>query len=626
MKVASFRILFFLVVLSGIIAIKAFFFPGNKENASASQFSYELFISQAGQDKNLDKFVGENIQSFSRIPGNSINAYKPHQSFLLKLKFNHPLDDDLTLHIRPISTSIGAKIYSKDLVLLDSLPNPSTGVQLNTSVSELKFRQVGHSKSPEMYIEINNRVSEVVTIDAQTNGNIYGDWLFTSGLYLGAAIFCGLLPLFFYFQYKQKIFLLLDAFIISLILKFLFTNALISWDFFEIYGVNSHAGIVSGLFYLINLLQSLFIIYFVKLIINNKYVYIASIINTFIYLIYILSSNSLLDIFLLNTFYIVSYLLILSIFIIYTQNLKINRFMYFTGYGIQFFALYLLAIKYHFIDSPIDYSYYYFSILPLGYFIFFMYVLVHHYNLILFDQIYEQNQSNIKATHQLELSKTVSNSQVLLLEAISHELKSPLMALYFLIDSISPSGEGLNRVIQRIKSTLNQISYIVERFTSLSKFYSINELVIRKNIDIYTLITSLLEVRPEHKGIILNSNSENMVESDYVLLQLIFRNLIENAIKYRMDSESSITININRFTENILRIDISNSLDKNITVNLEKIFDMYYRGANIKNEPGMGVGLWITREIVKKIKGEINVSRDGDRIIFSVYIPISFSI
>ena len=117
-----------------------------------------------------------------------------------------------------------------------------------------------------------------------------------------------------------------------------------------------------------------------------------------------------------------------------------------------------------------------------------------------------------------------------------------------------------------------------------------------------------------------------MVESDYVLLQLIFRNLIENAIKYRMDSESSITININRFTENILRIDISNSLDKNITVNLEKIFDMYYRGANIKNEPGMGVGLWITREIVKKIKGEINVSRDGDRIIFSVYIQISFSI
>jgi signal transduction histidine kinase len=93
-----------------------------------------------------------------------------------------------------------------------------------------------------------------------------------------------------------------------------------------------------------------------------------------------------------------------------------------------------------------------------------------------------------------------------------------------------------------------------------------------------------------------------------------------------MDSESLITININRFTENILRIDISNSLDKNITVNLEKIFDMYYRGANVKNEPGMGVGLWITREIVKKIKGEINVSRDGDRVIFSVYIPISFSI
>jgi signal transduction histidine kinase len=184
----------------------------------------------------------------------------------------------------------------------------------------------------------------------------------------------------------------------------------------------------------------------------------------------------------------------------------------------------------------------------------------------------------------------------------------------------------LTRLTQRIKSTLNQINYIVERFTSLSKFYSINELEIRKNIDIYTLITSLLEVRPEHKGIILYPNSDTIVESDYVLLQIIFQNLIENAIKYRMDSESSITIDIDRFTENILKIDISNSLDKNITINLEKVFDMYYRGANVKDESGMGVGLWITREIVKKIKGEINVRRDGDRVIFSIYIPISFSI
>jgi signal transduction histidine kinase len=298
--------------------------------------------------------------------------------------------------------------------------------------------------------------------------------------------------------------------------------------------------------------------------------------------------------------------------------------MYLMGYGIQFFALYLLVIQYDFTDSPIDYGYYYFSILPIAYLIFFMYMLAHHYHLILNNKIYDQNQSNIKAAYQLELSKTVSNSQVLLLEAISHELKSPLMALYFLTDGLSSTSETLTRAKQRIKSTLNQISYIVERFSSLSKFYSISELDIKKNIDIQLLITSILEVRPDKEGINLQSNYDARVESDYVLLQIIFQNLIENATKYRMDPRSPISIDITHQKENLLRIDISNSLSKNVKMDLEKVFEMYYRGGNVKNEPGMGIGLWITKEIAKKIKGDIIAIRDDEKVIFRVSIPISF--
>jgi signal transduction histidine kinase len=408
------------------------------------------------------------------------------------------------------------------------------------------------------------------------------------------------------------------------VLKFLFTYALIPGEFFELLGSISQSNLVISIFYLINVLQSLFLIYFVKLIITNKYFYLVSIFNLIIYLIYILSSNNLLEGILLNLFYIISYILILSIFIIYTQELKINVFMYLMGYGIQFFALYLLVIQWDFTDSPLDYGYYYFSILPIAYLIFFMYMLAHHYHLILNNKIYDQNQSNIKAAYQLELSKTVSNSQVLLLEAISHELKSPLMALYFLTDGLSSTGETLTRAKQRIKSTLNQISYIVERFSSLSKFYSISELDIKKNIDIQLLITSILEVRPDKEGINLQSNYDAKVESDYVLLQIIFQNLIENAIKYRMDPSSPISIDITHQKENLLRIDISNSLSKNVKMDLEKVFEMYYRGGNVKNEPGMGIGLWITKEIARKIKGDIIAIRDDEKVIFRVSIPISF--
>lgn len=615
----------FLILISGIIAITSYSFLGQSEKSSTNHPSYTLFISEIGPHEKFEEIAKESDRSFLRVRGNNFHVYRPHQKFLLKIQFQHSLpEDNLSLQIRPIATSLSARIHSKDFRLIKSNSLLSLEEPINHHVSEFGLKQVGESKSPVLLMEVNNGLSEVITIQVDKFREANGGEFFHSGLYLGVAFLCSLLPLFFYFQYKQKIFILLDAFLVSLVLKFLFTYALIPGEFFELLESVSRSNIVNGIFYLINILQSVFLIYFIKLIIKNKYLLGTSLINLLIYLIYIFSNNILVESILLNVFYINCYILILSIFIIYTKELKINLFIYFMGYGIQFFALYLLVIQYNFIDSPLDYSYYYFSVLPIAYLIFFLYMLANYYHLILNEKIYDQNQSSIKAAYQLELSKTVSDSQVLLLEVISHELKSPLMALYFLTDGLSSAGEGLTRAAQRIKSTLNQISYIVERFSSLSKFYSISELDIKKNIDIHLLITSLLEVRSDREGINLQSYDDAKVESDYVLLQIIFQNLIENAIKYRMNTDSPININITHHKENLIRVDISNSLSQNAKMDLEKVFQMYYRGGNVKNEPGMGIGLWITKEIAKKIKGDIIAIRDENKVIFRVSIPISF--
>lgn len=612
-------------MISGVIAITALLFLGQSEKSSTNHPSYTLFISEIEPHEKFEEITQESDRSFLRVRGNNFHAYRPNQKFLLKIEFQHSLpEDNLSLQIRPVATALSARIYSKDFRLIQSNSSLSLKEPINYHASEFGLQQVGESKSPVLLMEVSNGLSEVIAIQFDKFHEANGREFFNSGLYLGVAFLCSLLPLFFYFQYKQKIFILLDAFLFSLVLKFLFTYALIPGEFFELLESVLRLNIVNGIFYLINILQSIFLIYFIKLIIKNKYIYGASLINFLIYLIYIFLNNSLVETILLNLFYINSYLLILSIFIIYNQQSKINVFMYFMGYGIQFFALYFLVIQYNFIDSPLDYSYYYFSVLPIAYLIFFIYILANYYHLILNEKIYAQNQSNIKAAYQLQLSKTVSDSQVLLLETISHELKSPLMALYFLTDGLSSAGEGLTSATQRIKSTLNQISYIVERFSSLSKFYSINELNIKKNIDIHLLITSLIEVRSDWKGINLQSNDDAKVESDDVLLQIIFQNLIENAIKYRMKPDSPIEINITHQNENLVLVDISNSLSQNAKMDLEKVFQMYYRGGNVKNEPGMGIGLWITKETAKKIKGNIIAIRDEDKVIFRVSIPISF--
>lgn len=625
MKAVFIKFGFFLILISGIIAIDHFYLLGESGSSRANYPSYKLFISEIEEADKLGDSAEAGDRSFVHIPGNSFHAYRPHQKFLLKIEFQNSLhEDNLLLQISPITTLLTERIYSKDFYSFKPDSSALMAGSINSNVSGIRLQQKGESKSPVLYIEASNGLSEVISVRIEKYHEANGMEYFNTGLFLGVAFVSALLSLFFYFQYKQNIFILLDAFLVSLVLKFLLNYALIPGDFLEFLGSISQLEILNSIFYFLNILQSLFLIYFVKIIIQHKYIYRASFINLLIYLIYVLSNSILYESILLNIYYVVNYILIFSIFIIYTKELKINIFMYFIGYGIQFFALYLLAIQYELIDSPIDYSYCYFIVLPIAYLIFFMYVLAHHYHLMLNNKIYEQNELSIKAAYQLELSKSVSDSQVLLLEAISHEIKSPLMALYFLTDGLSSAGEGLTRATQRMRSTLNQISYVVERFSSLSKFYSISELDIKKNIDVQLLIASLLEIRPEGEGIYLQAKVDAKVESDYVLLQIIFQNLIENAIKYRMDSGSPINILITKYKENTLKVDVSNSLSKNVKVDLEKVFDMYYRGGNIKNEPGMGIGLWITKEIAKKVNGEITAFRDDERIVFRVSIPIQF--
>ena len=52
-----------------------------------------------------------------------------------------------------------------------------------------------------------------------------------------------------------------------------------------------------------------------------------------------------------------------------------------------------------------------------------------------------------------------------------------------------------------------------------------------------------------------------------------------------------------------------------------KIFQLYYRGKNVSNEEGYGMGLFITREIVQKHDGFMKVKRKDSGLIMSIILP-----
>jgi signal transduction histidine kinase len=109
--------------------------------------------------------------------------------------------------------------------------------------------------------------------------------------------------------------------------------------------------------------------------------------------------------------------------------------------------------------------------------------------------------------------------------------------------------------------------------------------------------------------------------SDHWRISEIFRNLISNAIKYRQMYVDSAEINI-RIHIDHLRADISFS-DNGIGIDdnsLARIFEMFYRAT--EQSDGSGIGLYIVKNAVEKLGGQINVaSKIGHGTRFNILLP-----
>ena len=98
-------------------------------------------------------------------------------------------------------------------------------------------------------------------------------------------------------------------------------------------------------------------------------------------------------------------------------------------------------------------------------------------------------------------------------------------------------------------------------------------------------------------------------------------NIVDNAIKYTVTGGISINVIVYEF---FVRIDIS---DTGIGISdneHEKVFSRFYRSEDTKNMEGVGIGLYLSRQIISGEGGYIKVSSVyGQGSTFSVFLPKS---
>lgn len=220
------------------------------------------------------------------------------------------------------------------------------------------------------------------------------------------------------------------------------------------------------------------------------------------------------------------------------------------------------------------------------------------------------------------------------LSVLSHELKLPLSAIegYLRVmkeklagSNIDDYGEMINRSLERIKGMRMLITDLLD----LTKIESTKKSKDVKKLDITDIAVSSRDII---SPMAIQKNVEIHIDSDpeeiYFLgdpekIEIIFNNLISNAVKYNKDN-GKVRCTLREF-EDIITISVS---DTGIGMAEEDIPSLFQEFVRIKNDKtrkisGSGLGLSITRKIVEDIyNGKITVTSIPDEgSVFHIELP-----
>jgi signal transduction histidine kinase len=215
-----------------------------------------------------------------------------------------------------------------------------------------------------------------------------------------------------------------------------------------------------------------------------------------------------------------------------------------------------------------------------------------------------------------------------LISDISHQTKTPISnsLLYseLLLDSCNLSDEEKN-LVTGIKGQSEKLKWLIESLVKMSRLETGIISVNNSLVPIFKTISNSIEVvfaNAEKKNIQIEvSCDENIrVYHDSKWTSEAITNILENAIKYTREN-GQIKVSVTQY-EMFARIDI---LDTGIGIKeseLNQIFKRFYRSDEISQCSGVGIGLYLAREIISSQGGYIKVkSVVNEGSIFSVFLP-----
>lgn len=247
-------------------------------------------------------------------------------------------------------------------------------------------------------------------------------------------------------------------------------------------------------------------------------------------------------------------------------------------------------------------------------------------------QVKERTSDLENLTNQLLLSekKLIDTNRELesFIYQTSHDLKSPLASSKGLVNLALNTGnpDQVWDYVRLISKSLDKLDWILITLYEVSVIRK--GVVVIKEINIEGIITSLYQnlnhvANYERIKFSITNNLKKPFYSDEILIQTVFRNILENAVKYSQLGIMNPFVEITLSTEgdyNVITVE-----DNGVGIKEDyaaKIFDPFVR-ANTDRK-GSGLGLYIVKNAVDKLGGKIELVKSEPHVgtVFKIQFPV----
>jgi len=215
-----------------------------------------------------------------------------------------------------------------------------------------------------------------------------------------------------------------------------------------------------------------------------------------------------------------------------------------------------------------------------------------------------------------------------LVSDISHQVKTPVANLKMVTDTLlaKPVTEQERRdFLQGIRSQTDKLEFLVQSMGKASRLETGAVTLEKKDaplLDTLAQAMSGIVYGAEQKGISVEVQCPDdlRVSHDSKWTAEALFNLLDNAVKYT-PAGGKISVSVEQW-EMYVKLDVTDT-GKGIPESRQAaIFRRFYREEEVHDQPGVGIGLYLAREIVTRQGGYIKVTSEvGRGSTFSVFLP-----